>query len=84
MSFAEVQREVLQLSPARPGSVLDVGAGSGRDRGGRMILSLCGTARCRRGCPGPTWASKPASEGTYLRARRGPLAAGPVTDRGWG
>ncbi|MFH9939293.1 hypothetical protein ACH4OT_08200 [Streptomyces murinus] len=40
MSFAEVHREVLQLSPARPGSVLDVGAGSGRDRGGRMILSL--------------------------------------------
>ncbi len=35
-----MQREVLQLSPARPGSVLDVGAGSGRDRGGRMILSL--------------------------------------------
>ncbi|MGM9332839.1 hypothetical protein [Streptomyces murinus] len=40
MSFAEVHREVLHLSPARPGSVLDVGAGSGRDRGGRMILSL--------------------------------------------
>ncbi|MGM9463269.1 hypothetical protein [Streptomyces murinus] len=40
MGFAEVHREVLQLSPARPGSVLDVGAGSERDRGGRMILSL--------------------------------------------
>ena len=31
VSFAEVHREVLHLFPARPGSVLDIGAGSGRD-----------------------------------------------------
>ncbi|MGW5466110.1 class I SAM-dependent methyltransferase [Streptomyces sp. NPDC003996] len=31
VTFAEVHREVLYLFPTRPGTVLDVGAGSGRD-----------------------------------------------------
>ncbi|SEL50237.1 Methyltransferase domain-containing protein [Streptacidiphilus jiangxiensis] len=31
VTFTEVHREVLHLFPAEPGSVLDVGAGSGRD-----------------------------------------------------
>ncbi|MQY34502.1 hypothetical protein SRB17_24710 [Streptomyces sp. RB17] len=31
VTFAEVHREVLHLIPARPGRVLDIGAGSGRD-----------------------------------------------------
>jgi SAM-dependent methyltransferase len=31
VSFADVHRDVLHLFPARPGVILDVGAGSGRD-----------------------------------------------------
>lgn len=31
VTFAEVHREVLHLFPTRPGTVLDIGAGSGRD-----------------------------------------------------
>ncbi|WP_236652195.1 class I SAM-dependent methyltransferase [Streptacidiphilus neutrinimicus] len=45
VTFAEVHREVLHLFPAQPGSVLDVGAGSGRDaaalaaRGHRVVAA---------------------------------------------
>ncbi|MDX2591548.1 class I SAM-dependent methyltransferase [Streptomyces sp. WI03-4A] len=44
-TFAEVHREVLHLFPSRPSSVLDVGAGSGRDaaaltaRGHRVVAA---------------------------------------------
>ncbi|MER5784023.1 class I SAM-dependent methyltransferase [Streptomyces mobaraensis] len=43
VDFAEVHREVLHLFPERPGTVLDIGAGSGRDaaalagRGHRVV-----------------------------------------------
>ncbi|MEV7503309.1 class I SAM-dependent methyltransferase [Streptomyces sp. NPDC093018] len=52
VSFAEVHREVLHLFPARPGSVLDVGAGSGRDAAalaarGHRVVAAEPTARLR-------------------------------------
>ncbi|MER5500820.1 class I SAM-dependent methyltransferase [Streptomyces sp. NPDC002561] len=45
VTFNEVHREVLHLFPSRPGSVLDIGAGSGRDaaalaaRGHRVVAA---------------------------------------------
>ncbi|MCX5416144.1 bifunctional 2-polyprenyl-6-hydroxyphenol methylase/3-demethylubiquinol 3-O-methyltransferase UbiG [Streptomyces sp. NBC_00059] len=45
VAFSEVHREVLHLFPSRPSSVLDVGAGSGRDaaalaaRGHRVVAA---------------------------------------------
>ncbi|MBL1099309.1 class I SAM-dependent methyltransferase [Streptomyces sp. 205] len=45
VTFAEVHREVLHLFPAHPSSVLDIGAGSGRDaaalaaRGHRVVAA---------------------------------------------
>ncbi|MFC8660033.1 class I SAM-dependent methyltransferase [Streptomyces parvus] len=45
VTFSEVHREVLHLFPSRPSSVLDVGAGSGRDaaalaaRGHRVVAA---------------------------------------------
>ncbi|MFD9459100.1 class I SAM-dependent methyltransferase [Streptomyces sp. NPDC059985] len=45
MTFAEVHREVLHLFPSQPCSVLDIGAGSGRDaaalaaRGHRVVAA---------------------------------------------
>ncbi|MFG3531824.1 class I SAM-dependent methyltransferase [Streptomyces sp. NPDC047917] len=52
VSFAEVHREVLDLFPSRPGAVLDIGAGSGRDAAalaglGHRVLAVEPTAELR-------------------------------------
>ncbi|MGE7389557.1 class I SAM-dependent methyltransferase [Streptomyces sp. NPDC004126] len=52
VTFEEVHREVLHLFPSRPGSVLDVGAGSGRDAAalagrGHRVVAVEPTAELR-------------------------------------
>lgn len=52
VSFAEVHREMLDLFPSRPGAVLDIGAGSGRDAAalaglGHRVLAVEPTAELR-------------------------------------
>lgn len=52
VTFADVHREVLHLFPAEPGSVLDVGAGSGRDAAalaarGHQVVAAEPTAELR-------------------------------------
>ncbi|WP_405979306.1 class I SAM-dependent methyltransferase [Streptomyces sp. NBC_00158] len=52
VTFEEVHREVLHLFPTRPGSVLDVGAGSGRDAAalagrGHRVVAVEPTAELR-------------------------------------
>ncbi|MEV4395316.1 hypothetical protein [Nonomuraea sp. NPDC049607] len=52
VTFAEVHREMLHLFPARPSSVLDIGAGSGRDAAalaalGHQVVAAEPTAELR-------------------------------------
>ncbi|MFF8617609.1 class I SAM-dependent methyltransferase [Streptomyces sp. NPDC015350] len=52
VAFNEVHREVLHLFPSRPGSVLDIGAGSGRDAAalaarGHQVVAAEPTAELR-------------------------------------
>ncbi|MFF2808030.1 class I SAM-dependent methyltransferase [Streptomyces sp. NPDC058000] len=52
VTFAEVHREVLHLFPSRPSSVLDIGAGSGRDAAalalrGHRVVAVEPTAELR-------------------------------------
>ncbi len=52
VTFEEVHREVLQLFPSRPASVLDIGAGSGRDAAalaarGHRVVAVEPTAELR-------------------------------------
>ncbi|MGG2464183.1 class I SAM-dependent methyltransferase [Streptomyces sp. RGM 3693] len=52
VTFTEVHREVLHLFPSRPSSVLDIGAGSGRDaaalaRQGHRVMAAEPTAELR-------------------------------------
>ncbi len=52
-TFAEVYRDLMHLFPAQPVSVVDIGAGSGRDaaalvRSGHQVLAVEPTAELRR------------------------------------
>ncbi|GAA2151442.1 hypothetical protein GCM10009760_46840 [Kitasatospora kazusensis] len=52
VTFAEVHRDVLQLVPAEPGRILDVGAGTGRDAAalaarGHRVVAVEPTAELR-------------------------------------
>lgn len=53
ITFADVHRDVLHLFPQRPGRVLDIGAGSGRDaaaltRAGHQVVAVEPTAALRQ------------------------------------
>ncbi|MEU1820561.1 class I SAM-dependent methyltransferase [Streptomyces roseifaciens] len=80
VSFAEVHRDVLHLFPQRPSSILDIGAGSGRDaaalaRPGHRVVAVEPTAELRsRGQrihagQGVEWVDDALPELRVLRAR---------------